>query len=118
MEQHPTLPIVAVSGIDNTVKLFAPPSQPIPFARSFSRMQRAQEIMQRNMAQRAEPRARTTVDMQVLRFLQSRGIVIAGGGGGMGAGGGIGMVGGEDGMAAAEEDGDEGGPGPQQCATQ
>jgi hypothetical protein len=114
MEQHPTLPIVAVSGIDNTVKLFAPPSQPIPFARSFSRMQRAQEIMQRNMAQRAEPRARTTVDMQVLRFLQSRGIFIAGAGGV----GGIGLAGGEDGMEEEDEDGDEGGPGPQQCATQ
>lgn len=71
--------------------------------------------MQRNMAQRAEPRARTTVDMQVLRFLQSRGIVIAG----AGAVGGIGLAGAEDGVEEeGDEDGDEGGPGPQQCATQ
>jgi len=45
IEGHPHLPIVAVSGIDTTVKLFAPASQS---ARSFSRLSNAESIISRN----------------------------------------------------------------------
>ncbi|EMD40731.1 hypothetical protein CERSUDRAFT_111309 [Gelatoporia subvermispora B] len=45
IEGHPHLPLVAVSGIDTTVKLFAPTRQDI---RQFSRMSNAESIMARN----------------------------------------------------------------------
>ncbi|OCH94104.1 WD40 repeat-like protein [Obba rivulosa] len=45
IEGHPHLPLVAVSGIDTTVKLFAPARQD---TRSFSRMNSAESIMARN----------------------------------------------------------------------
>ncbi|PCH41019.1 WD40 repeat-like protein [Wolfiporia cocos MD-104 SS10] len=44
IEDHPQLPLLAVSGIDTTVKLFAPARGPS----AFSRMQNAESIMQRN----------------------------------------------------------------------
>ncbi|KAH9951583.1 WD40 repeat-like protein [Amylocystis lapponica] len=44
IEGHPHLPLVAVSGIDTTVKLFAPAHR----SRTFSRMQSAESIMTRN----------------------------------------------------------------------
>lgn len=44
IEGHPYLPLVAVSGIDTTVKLFAPAHGP----RSFSRLDNADNITQRN----------------------------------------------------------------------
>ncbi|KAI0375640.1 WD40 repeat-like protein [Pilatotrama ljubarskyi] len=44
IEGHPYLPLVAVSGIDTTVKLFAP----TPGPSSFSRLDRAESIISRN----------------------------------------------------------------------
>ncbi|KAI0660981.1 WD40 repeat-like protein [Cubamyces menziesii] len=44
IEGHPYLPLVAVSGIDTTVKLFAPTSGPS----RFSRLDKADSIMRRN----------------------------------------------------------------------
>lgn len=110
MEQHPTLPIVAVSGIDNTVKLFAPPTRPIPPSRSSSRLDRADEIIRRNTAQRSEFRPSAgTGQADLVRFLLSRGIVVRG----PGAGGG-----GEGEREGQEEEGDGEGAVGQQCATQ
>lgn len=107
MEQHPTLPIVAVSGIDNTVKLFAPPAHHLPTTRSFSRMARADEIIARNRRQQPEFRPSSTLGhADLLRFLQSRGIVM---GGGMPLG---------IGVPPAGEDEDEEEGGRQECATQ
>ncbi|KAF5333136.1 hypothetical protein D9611_002459 [Ephemerocybe angulata] len=45
VEGHPSLPLVAVSGIDTTVKLFSPAPGG---ASAFSRMHRAKEIMESN----------------------------------------------------------------------
>ncbi|KAI0723306.1 WD40 repeat-like protein [Earliella scabrosa] len=45
IEGHPYLPLVAVSGIDHTVKLFAPTSGPS----RFSKLDRAQSIIDRNI---------------------------------------------------------------------
>ncbi|RPD67162.1 WD40 repeat-like protein [Lentinus tigrinus ALCF2SS1-6] len=51
IEGHPYLPLVAVSGIDHTVKLFAP----TPGPSRFSRLDKAEAIMNRN-ADAARPR--------------------------------------------------------------
>ncbi|TFK89831.1 WD40 repeat-like protein [Polyporus arcularius HHB13444] len=51
IEGHPYLPLVAVSGIDHTVKLFAP----TPGPSRFSRLDKADAIMNRN-AEAARPR--------------------------------------------------------------
>lgn len=45
IEQHPTLPLVAVSGIDSTVKMFAPPTKPVVI-HSFSRTHLKDTIIQ------------------------------------------------------------------------
>jgi len=47
IEQHPSLPVLAVSGIDNTVKIFAPRGD----VRSSSRISQKEEIMRNNMSQ-------------------------------------------------------------------
>ncbi len=47
MEQHPTLPLVAVSGIDDTVKIFAPPTKAV--TESFSRIRLRDSIIQANL---------------------------------------------------------------------
>ncbi|KAL7418329.1 hypothetical protein Q5752_006787 [Cryptotrichosporon argae] len=65
MEQHPTLPIVATSGIDNSIKIFAPTSQrPTP---SFARTHLADTILQRNLspAHVLQP----IIDMRTVRLL-------------------------------------------------
>ncbi|KAI5454410.1 hypothetical protein NCC49_004463 [Naganishia albida] len=46
IEQHPSLPLCAVSGIDSTVKLFAPLRKPPPV--SFKRIQNAENIIRAN----------------------------------------------------------------------
>jgi len=46
VEQHPSLPLVACSGIDSTVKIFAP--QPIPRNPSHRRIDEAEAIIKRN----------------------------------------------------------------------
>ncbi|KAL0949522.1 hypothetical protein HGRIS_009573 [Hohenbuehelia grisea] len=53
IESHPSLPLVAVSGIDSTVKLFAPSATG---ESAFSRMQNAQEIMAANLRKSNAPR--------------------------------------------------------------
>ncbi|TFY53009.1 hypothetical protein EVJ58_g9690 [Rhodofomes roseus] len=51
IEAHPHLPLVAVSGIDTTVKLFGPARGPS----QFSRLTNAENIMQRNSEARSRP---------------------------------------------------------------
>lgn len=95
MEQHPSLPLVAVSGIDNTVKMFAPvePSaRPIP---SFSRTHLAESIVRSNMRRRNYMEGSTLGRRSLLTFLQNSGIMA--------------------GMAAEE---DTARPAPVQCHTQ
>jgi nuclear receptor interaction protein len=49
MEQHPTLPLVAVSGIDSTVKMFAPTSTPLADGgESMRRLDDSENIIRRN----------------------------------------------------------------------
>nr|XP_019044312.1 hypothetical protein I302_07596 [Kwoniella bestiolae CBS 10118]OCF23242.1 hypothetical protein I302_07596 [Kwoniella bestiolae CBS 10118] len=72
MEQHPTLPLVAVSGIDNTVKMFAPTHQPI--TPSFSRMHLAQNIIERNTRLPRFLPGGSFERATLLQFLASRGI--------------------------------------------
>lgn len=72
MEQHPTLPVVAVSGIDNTVKLFAPLNQkPSP---SFSRLHLQDRIVHANMDRTIERPTSAFGNASLLEFLASRGI--------------------------------------------
>ncbi|WWC94713.1 hypothetical protein V866_001561 [Kwoniella sp. B9012] len=72
MEQHPTLPLVAVSGIDNTVKMFAPTHMPI--SPSFSRMHLAQNIIERNTRLPRFLPGGSFERATLLQFLASRGI--------------------------------------------
>lgn len=48
LAQHPTLPICAVSGIDDTVKLFGPLGSPRMDNESFNRFDQSRTILQRN----------------------------------------------------------------------
>ncbi|GJE84849.1 WD40 repeat-like protein [Phanerochaete sordida] len=61
IEGHPNLPLVAVSGIDTTVKLFAPAHGP----RSFSRLHNSDSIIQRNTEAASSP-----AGMASLRFVE------------------------------------------------
>ncbi|KAK6909578.1 hypothetical protein I203_103599 [Kwoniella mangroviensis CBS 8507] len=72
MEQHPTLPLVAVSGIDNTVKMFAPTHKPI--SPSFSRMHLTQNIIERNTRLPRFLPGGSFERATLLQFLASRGI--------------------------------------------
>jgi hypothetical protein len=72
MEQHPTLPIVAVSGIDNTVKIFAPLSKPPP--NSFSRLHLQDSIIKANTDRTRFQPSSTFGSASILEFLASRGI--------------------------------------------
>jgi hypothetical protein len=72
MEQHPTLPLVAVSGIDNTVKLFAPLSgKPNP---SFSRLHLRDSIIKANTDRRLHSPSTAFGNLDLLEFLASRGL--------------------------------------------
>ncbi|KJA30239.1 hypothetical protein HYPSUDRAFT_81859 [Hypholoma sublateritium FD-334 SS-4] len=51
VEGHPYLPLVAVSGIDHTIKIFHPTRSPS----SFSRMANSKEIMENNMRPQSSP---------------------------------------------------------------
>ncbi|WWD19486.1 hypothetical protein CI109_103946 [Kwoniella shandongensis] len=73
MEQHPTLPLIAVSGIDNTVKMFAPTSKPpIP---SFNRTHRQSTIIERNTRSARFYSGGAFDRATILQFLASRGVV-------------------------------------------
>ncbi|SJL07535.1 uncharacterized protein ARMOST_10885 [Armillaria ostoyae] len=61
IEGHPHLPLVAVSGIDTTVKLFAPTDE----KSEFSRMDNAEAIIERNQRSRSI-RSIRSVDMAAL----------------------------------------------------
>ncbi|WRT70369.1 uncharacterized protein IL334_007367 [Kwoniella shivajii] len=74
MEQHPTLPLVAVSGIDNTVKMFAPTHSTI--SPSFSRTHLAQNIMNRNTRLPRFLSGGAFERATLLQFLTSRGITV------------------------------------------
>ncbi|CAK9783723.1 unnamed protein product [Cutaneotrichosporon oleaginosum] len=67
MEQHPTLPVVAVSGIDNTVKMFAPVTRhPNP---SFNRTSDADAIIERNLARSAPRPSSIFADVSAVQML-------------------------------------------------
>ena len=72
MEQHPTLPVIAVSGIDNTVKIFSPLSKP-PNP-SFSRLHLRDEIIEANMDRSTYAPSSAFGSASLLDFLASRGI--------------------------------------------
>ncbi|KAK0206599.1 hypothetical protein DFS33DRAFT_602273 [Desarmillaria ectypa] len=70
IEGHPHLPLVAVSGIDTTVKLFAPTDK----ESIFSRMGDAETIIERNQRSRSI-RSIRSVDMAALMQLYEAGQV-------------------------------------------
>ncbi|KAK0242821.1 hypothetical protein EDD85DRAFT_304836 [Armillaria nabsnona] len=70
IEGHPHLPLVAVSGIDTTVKLFAPTDE----KSEFSRMDNAEAIIERNKRSRSI-RSIRSVDMAALMQLYEAGQV-------------------------------------------
>ncbi|WVR07807.1 hypothetical protein IAU60_004850 [Kwoniella sp. DSM 27419] len=73
MEQHPTLPLIAVSGIDNTVKMFAPTAQrPEP---SFARTHRAETIIDRNTRLPRFLSGGAFERAQLVQYLMSRGFL-------------------------------------------
>lgn len=63
VEQHPTLPVLAVAGIDNTPKIFAPVQTPVN--PSFIRTQLAARIVARNALRPHQP----GIDSTALQFL-------------------------------------------------
>ncbi|KAH7887708.1 WD40 repeat-like protein [Phlebopus sp. FC_14] len=63
IEGHPNLPLLAVSGIDTTVKLFAPARGPA----AFSKHSNAASIIKRNA--RASRRGTVNVEMQLAHFV-------------------------------------------------
>ncbi|RXK39423.1 hypothetical protein M231_03256 [Tremella mesenterica] len=75
IEQHPTLPLIAVSGIDDTVKMFAPtPLRPLP---SFVRTHMKETIIRSNLNQGV--RYRTSFGRaSLLQMLTARGMVRVG----------------------------------------
>lgn len=80
MEQHPTLPLVTVSGIDKTVKLFSPlAKRPDP---SFARTHLRDSIIKANTERADFEPASSFGRVSVLNFLASRGIRARFGGGG------------------------------------
>ncbi|BEI82313.1 hypothetical protein CcaverHIS002_0301810 [Cutaneotrichosporon cavernicola] len=67
MEQHPTLPVVAVSGIDNTVKVFAPVTRhPDP---SFNLTSQANQIIERNLSRSAPRPTSMFADVSAIQLL-------------------------------------------------
>ncbi|KDQ21043.1 hypothetical protein BOTBODRAFT_169706 [Botryobasidium botryosum FD-172 SS1] len=60
IETHPYLPIVAVSGIDSTVKIFGPTIPPRDKENTFSKMHKSSEITQTNDEARVERQRRIT----------------------------------------------------------
>nr|XP_018260705.1 uncharacterized protein I303_06420 [Kwoniella dejecticola CBS 10117]OBR82863.1 hypothetical protein I303_06420 [Kwoniella dejecticola CBS 10117] len=74
MEQHPTLPLVAVSGIDNTVKMFAPTHASI--TPSFSRKHLSETIIERNTRAPRFLSGGSFERATLLQFLASRGITV------------------------------------------
>lgn len=83
MEQHPTLPLVAVSGIDDTVKvstgqaelrqMFGPAT-----TKAYSRTHLAQDIMRANTERPAFIPSSSFGRAGILQFLASRGITVRG----------------------------------------
>jgi WD and tetratricopeptide repeat-containing protein 1 len=72
MEQHPTLPVVAVSGIDNTIKMFSPMTKPP--TPSFSRLHLRDEIIEANMDRSNYTPSSAFGTASLLDFLAARGI--------------------------------------------
>ncbi|ORY26663.1 WD40-repeat-containing domain protein [Naematelia encephala] len=106
MEQHPTLPLVAVSGIDNTVKMFAPTlTRPDP---SFSRLHLRDEIIRSNIQPTGFQPASELGQVSLLDFLAARGFRVRLD---EGIGGGVLQVGGDE----IDSDDEEG---MQQCTSQ
>ncbi|WVR00334.1 hypothetical protein IAU59_007477 [Kwoniella sp. CBS 9459] len=108
MEQHPTLPLIACSGIDNTVKIFGPTSNTlIP---SFNKTYLAQTITDRNTRLPRFLSGGAFERATLLQFLMTRGLVARAGGDDVdGAGGGM--------IGLADDDG-ENAEGGQGCETQ
>ncbi|WWC71849.1 uncharacterized protein I206_105808 [Kwoniella pini CBS 10737] len=74
MEQHPTLPLIAVSGIDNTVKMFAPTQTPMN--PSFSRKHLSETIVERNTRVPRFLSGGSFDRATLLQFFASRGITV------------------------------------------
>jgi DDB1- and CUL4-associated factor 6 len=68
LAQHPTLPICAVSGIDDTVKLFGPLGSSRTDDQSFNKFNQSERILQRN-AERANDSGPSMSSRGLLRFL-------------------------------------------------
>ncbi|OXG48096.1 hypothetical protein J010_04775 [Cryptococcus neoformans] len=77
MEQHPTLPLIAVSGIDNTVKMFSPiHNRPAPSI-SFNRSHMASTIVDRNTRPPRFVSGSIFESAALLQLLESRGVTVA-----------------------------------------
>ncbi|WVF73160.1 hypothetical protein IAT40_007979 [Kwoniella sp. CBS 6097] len=73
MEQHPTLPLIACSGIDNTVKIFGPTTTPpVP---SFNKTHLASTITERNTRLPRFLSGGAFERATLLQFLMTRGLV-------------------------------------------
>lgn len=66
IEQHPTLPVLAVAGIDNTPKIFAPTAEPVK--PSYNRTHMADRIIARNSGPPPYQHS-TSIDSTALQFL-------------------------------------------------
>ncbi|ORX40723.1 WD40-repeat-containing domain protein [Kockovaella imperatae] len=72
IEQHPTLPLIAVSGIDSTVKMFSPlPHKPDP---SFSRLHLRDSIIKANLEERPLFSRGGFASVSLFEFLAQRGM--------------------------------------------
>lgn len=77
MEQHPTLPLIAVSGIDSTVKMFSPiHNRPAPSI-SFNRSHLASTIVDRNTRPPRFVSGSIFESAALLQLLESRGVTVA-----------------------------------------
>lgn len=78
VEQHPSLPICAVSGIDSTIKIFAPLH--IAPSRSFRRIEQADGIIHSNTTLAERPNMFGTSHMmrQYAAFLAATGGIATG----------------------------------------
>ncbi|OCF32192.1 hypothetical protein I316_06106 [Kwoniella heveanensis BCC8398] len=73
VEQHPTLPLIACSGIDSTVKIFGP--APTPIVPSFNKTHLAQTITERNTRLPRFLSGGAFERATLLQFLMTRGLV-------------------------------------------
>ncbi|PWN35162.1 WD40 repeat-like protein [Meira miltonrushii] len=80
LAQHPTLPVCAVSGIDDTVKLFGPLGSARTDEQSFNRFNQRERILQRNAEKASDP-GPSMSSRGLMRFL-ARNMMVSGNGDG------------------------------------